>query len=253
MLKLAAQILAALAALAAIICLIVAVSALQQDMQPRQENADQFHTAEALSSTAIALQEEQVDALQRVMAVQGPEPESGPTATALAQQVSNLTGTSEAIEAERRAVQLNQTAFVQATSPATIVPSTTESDPYAGWLICWHGVWDHEYVVAYPLAMVQQGLDLDTPLVRPWDGVSDKCPNDSLKICLLNQAWHGSPYPDWFPRVSHVRLENGGLVEGRGSEGASGRNRGPWRLRDPEYAMRRVTGGHLGKNLTGNV
>jgi hypothetical protein len=98
----------------------------------------------------------------------------------------------------------------QNSTPASFSP-TTVSPLYRGWLICWHGKFSHEYLIAYPEADVLKGLRLDILLIKPWDNQNEYLPNDSIKECLYNGAWYGQQNPPWFPLASFLKLEGGNI------------------------------------------
>jgi hypothetical protein len=99
----------------------------------------------------------------------------------------------------------SESAVETPTTPVeTLVPATAS---YPGWLICWHGKFNHEFLIAYPEGQVAKGLPLSTLLKKPWDGQKEYLPNDSMKECLYNGEWYGDQNPEWFPLVSYLKLD----------------------------------------------
>jgi hypothetical protein len=88
--------------------------------------------------------------------------------------------------------------------PSPQTPPSAKTAPtasqYPGWLICWHGKTNQEFLVAYSEAQVRRGVDLPDEM------------NDSLKMCLLDGTWYGSPSGSHFPTVSDLRLDANQIV-----------------------------------------
>lgn len=113
--------------------------------------------------------------------------------------------------------------------PPTPTPVPTEPEPLLpGWVICWHGRAEHEYLIAYPEVHAREGINLTTPMKRPWDGNAGDLTNDSLKMCLFNGIWHGSSLLQYFPFASYLRLEQGHVVVCENAPGCGGEQ---WLLR----------------------
>jgi hypothetical protein len=83
------------------------------------------------------------------------------------------------------------------TSPLLPLPTASK---YPGWLICWHGKTNQEFLVAYSEADLRHGIDLPGEM------------NDSLKMCLFDGNWYGSPSGSHFPTVSDLRLDANQIV-----------------------------------------
>jgi hypothetical protein len=89
-------------------------------------------------------------------------------------------------------------------------PLSTGTFPYQGWIICWHGRAGHEFLIAYPEMLIQNGLDLThLAFQHPWDrSMTDDLANNSLKACFYNGNWYWDPSEPWFPQVSYIGLSN---------------------------------------------
>jgi hypothetical protein len=86
------------------------------------------------------------------------------------------------------------------TQEPPVAPPLPTSSQYPGWLICWHGKTNQEFLVAYSETDVRHGIDLPGEM------------NDSLKMCLLDGTWYGSPSGSHFPTVSDLRLDANQIV-----------------------------------------
>lgn len=102
------------------------------------------------------------------------------------------------------------------TASRPVVQSTPSAETsyaeYSRWVICWHGRSEHEYLIAYPETSARNGINLTSPMQRPWDGLMDDLTNDSIKMCLLDGTWYGKPNPEWFPHASHFLLEGNDII-----------------------------------------
>lgn len=116
------------------------------------------------------------------------------------------------------------------TSVPVLPPTPTAASyaTYSGWIICWHGRSNHEYLIAYPEASVRRGINLTTPMIRPWDGNSDDLTNDSLKMCQVDGTWYGDPLLQYFPFASHLRLEEDQMLVCENAPGCRGQQ---WTLK----------------------
>lgn len=92
-------------------------------------------------------------------------------------------------------------------------PIKVVSVNYPGWVICWHGGSDHEYLVAYPEPQARSGIRLNMLVQRPWDNQAGYILESSLKMCLVNGVWYGTfPTFEWFPWVRYMRVGEGQIV-----------------------------------------
>jgi hypothetical protein len=95
---------------------------------------------------------------------------------------------------------------------STVPKPSSQSTPISSdWLVCWHGKHGYEYLIAYPMSKVENGLDLygfELPL-EP-NKQPDKLAHASLKMCYLNGRWYGgdkNPKP-WFPKVNSIKVKD---------------------------------------------
>lgn len=87
-------------------------------------------------------------------------------------------------------------------------PSQNTKTQYEGWVLCWHGKFQHEYIIAYPEEQLAGGMALDMMMKKPWDNQNEYLANDSLKMCYYDGAWLGVNYPVWYPYVSFMQLDS---------------------------------------------
>jgi hypothetical protein len=105
-------------------------------------------------------------------------------------------------------------------SPSISPQAPTSNSNSSDWLICWHGKpvgpnkVGYEYLIAYPPATFQGGLNLTMELsIRPGEK-PDTLANDSLKMCYLRGQWYGgneSSRP-WFPHASYLKVQQGSIL-----------------------------------------